>query len=140
MEIDLKRATEKAVDAVGQEAKSRGFRAARELRTAALDVLRGKRSGRVYKRPYSSAHYTASAPGEPPAARTNTLRRSWRPLLAVQKTAGKLEICPAIRTEEKYAPMLQDGTKRIKPRPYKEPIIEKARPKIDAIFQEPYLK
>lgn len=140
MEINLKRAVSKAVDTVEQQVKSRGFRAARELRNSALYVLRGKRSGRVYKKRNSSAHYTASAPGEPPAVDSDTLRASWRPLVDSEKTASGITIKPAIHTDVKYAPWLQDGNKRIKPRPYKEPIIEQARPKVDAIFKEPYLK
>lgn len=140
MEIDLKGTVYDLVSKVTQDAKSRGIRAANELRNASLQVLRGQRSGRVYRKPYTkSATYTASAPGEPPALRSGGLRISWRPIAESEKKAGTIVIRPAIRTDKKYAPWLQDGTKKMAPRPYKEPIIEKAKPKVINIFDKPYL-
>ena len=63
MEINLDDTVAGIVGQVTAQAKSRGFRAANELRNAALQVLRGQRSGRIYKRPHSSSTYTASAAG-----------------------------------------------------------------------------
>lgn len=148
------------VEQINYEAKSRAFRAANELRNSALTVLRGQRSGRVYRRPFSSSKYTASAPGEPPAARSGNLRTSWRQVTASEKTGSSLTIRPAITTDVKYAPILDEGydgevkktikTKdgkskeityhlTIKPRPFEDPIIEAAKPKIKQIYSEPYL-
>ena len=39
----------------------------------------------------------------------------------------------------KYAPILQEGSPKMEPRPFEEPIIEKAKPEIEAIFGQPYL-
>ncbi len=160
MNIKIKPEIDKIVDQINHEAKSRAFRAANELRNAALNVLRGQRSGRVYKRPFSSSRYTASAPGEPPAVRSGDLRRSWRQKTASESTGKGLTVKPAITTDVKYAPILEDGydgevekdikkkdgtTKTIKyhltikPRPFEEPIIDAAKPKIKAIYSEPYL-
>lgn len=61
----LKIAVDEVVKNVGRQAISRGTRAVNALRNAELEVLKGQRSGRVYKKPYSRATYTASAPGEP---------------------------------------------------------------------------
>lgn len=38
----------------------------------------------------------------------------------------------------KYAPLLEDGTNRISPRPYAEEIKQKAFPEVKAIFEEKY--
>ena len=73
----LRIAVDRVVENVGRQAVSRGTRAVNAIRNAELDVLKGSRSGRVYKKPYSSATYTASAPGEPPARRSGALRLNW---------------------------------------------------------------
>lgn len=138
MKIDLEGAVNEIVEEITYQAKSRAFRAANELRNSALTVLRGKRSGRVYKRPFSKSKYTASAPGEPPAMRTGNLRMSWRPQSASERIGNTVTIKPAITTEVKYAPYLEEGTDRMAPRPFKDPIIEKAMPRISQIFKEPY--
>jgi hypothetical protein len=137
--MNIKPEIDKLVDQINFEAKSRAFRAANELRNSALTVLRGQRSGRVYKRPFSSSKYTASAPGEPPAVRSGDLRRSWRQKTASESTGKGLTVKPAITTDVKYAPWLDEGTDRMAPRPFEDPIIEDAKPKIKAIYSEPYL-
>ena len=141
MEINLDDTVAGIVGRVTSQAKSRGFRAANELRNAALQVLRGQRSGRVYKRPHSSSTYTASAPGEPPAARSpGGLRVSWKSQARSEKAGGTVTIRPAIWTDKKYAPILQEGTNKMAPRPFEEPIIEQAKPKVMAIFGQSYDK
>lgn len=139
MAMNIKPEIDKLVDQINFEAKSRAFRAANELRNSALTVLRGQRSGRVYKRPFSSSKYTASAPGEPPAVRSGDLRRRWRQKTASESTGKGLTVKPAITTDVKYAPWLDEGTDRMAPRPFEDPIIEDAKPKIKAIYSEPYL-
>lgn len=138
MEINLNDAVSGIVDQITKQAISRGTRAANELRNASLQVLRGQRSGRIYRRPYSTSTYTASAPGEPPAVRTGVLRMSWHPQAKSSKSGKTVSIRPAIWTDKKYAPALQDGTKKMAPRPYKEPIIEQAKEKVIAIYSQPY--
>jgi hypothetical protein len=138
LKIDLEGAVNEIVEEITYQAKSRAFRAANELRNSALTVLRGERSGRVYKRPFSKSKYTASAPGEPPAMRTGNLSMSWRPQSASERIGNTVTIKPAITTEVKYAPYLEEGTDRMAPRPFKDPIIEKAMPRISQIFKEPY--
>lgn len=141
MEINLDDTVAGIVGQVTAQAKSRGFRAANELRNAALQVLRGQRNGRVYKRPHSSSTYTASAPGEPPAARSpGGLRVSWKSQARSEKAKKTVKIRPAIWTDKKYAPLLQEGTHKMAPRPFEEPIIEQAKPKIMEIFGQSYNK
>ncbi|MCL5981730.1 MAG: hypothetical protein M1571_04285 [Firmicutes bacterium] len=162
MAMNIKPEIEKLVEQVTYEAKSRAFRAANELRNSALNVLRGQRSGRVYKKPGTYGKrmtkqtkellkdyghnlrggqlYRASAPGEPPAVRSGNLRQSWRPRTESENTGSGLTVRSAITTDVKYAPWLNDGTRdgRIAPRPFEEPIIERAKPHIRRIFKEPY--
>ena len=101
MEIDLKGKINDLYNQVTQEAKSRGYRAANALRSASLEVLRGQRSGKIYRKPFTKkATYQASAPGEPrpsalaPCAGAGSLAHSPR-----RKTALSQFIRP-------YGPML----------------------------------
>lgn len=119
---------------IDKQITSRGTRAAQQLRNAELQVLRGKRSGKIYRKyPYRS-WYRASAPGEPPARRTGTLRLSWSP--CVKKI--KRGISVGIESSEKYAEILENGTSRMAHRPFRRRIQEKAYPEIKKIFAEPY--
>ena len=140
MEIDLKGKINDLFNQVSQGAKSRGYRAANVLRSASLEVLRGQRGGKIYRKPFTKkATYQASAPGEPPAVRSGTLRRSWQPRAQSEKEGGSVTVHPAIWTDVKYAPILQEGSPKMEPRPFEEPIIEKAKPENEAIFGQPYL-
>lgn len=132
--VDIVGAVKDAVNAVNAELPARAAAAANELRNASLEVLRGQRSGRTYKTP-GGGTYTASAPGEPPAVRTGTLRGSWRPT-----QYGANHQNPAIETNVFYAGYMENGTPKgmIAPRPYAQKIIEMAKPKIEAIYAAPY--
>jgi hypothetical protein len=138
MEINVE--VSKLTDKVKHEVTSRAFRAANELRNAELEVLRGQRSGKVYRKPHTKhATYTASAPGEPPAVRTGDLRRQWRTTTGSEGTGNNFTVKPAITSNTKYAPILEEGSGNIAPRPFKEEIQKKAMPAIQKIYSEPYL-
>lgn len=140
--------------------KLRAYRAANELRNASQEVLRGQRNGRRYNVPGTGrvkynkrkktakityTKYTASAPGEPPAVRTGAFRASWQ---TKTETTGsgdnlsvKAEIESAARTDNGsyvLGQILEEGTSKMAPRPYKEKIQEKALPKVLKIYKEPY--
>ena len=87
----IRAAVREQVEGINRKVVSRGIRAVNALRNAELEVLKGQRSGRVYKKPgtYGRASkatkelmgdyghkliggqlYRASAPGEAPARRT----------------------------------------------------------------------
>lgn len=127
--------------------RSRGYRAANELRNASHLVLRGQRSGRRYLVPGTRRHYTASAPGEPPAVRTGAFRASWQPKQRVDvgtnnQVSVKSYIESRQRTDNgKYnlGSMLENGNGKMAPRPYKEKVQEKAKPKIIEIYKAPYM-
>ena len=140
--------------------RSRAYRVSNELRNASQLVLRGQRSGRRYKVPGTHRRqrdkvtgrmrngrtYTASAPGEPPAVRTGAFRASWQPKTKVtlgtyNKVTVQSYIQSRARTDNgKYSlgQILEDGTGRMAPRPYKERIQQKALPKVLKIYKEPY--
>lgn len=142
------------------EAKSRAVRASNALRNAELKVLSGQRSGRVYRVPFTGPgqyvtksgkikrkkpkFYTASAPGEPPAVRTGTFRRSWfvRPH-ATQTPKGTIvhaAIVSQIRlaTGRTLADTLEHGAPHLKPRPFTKRIQKMAMPNIIKIYRQKY--
>ena len=134
----LKIAVDDTVKKVNREAASRGMRAVNAIRNAELEVLRGKRSGRVYRKPHTKSHYTASAPGEPPARRTGNLRLNWNGTVESSSTGSGLGVTAVLESQERYSTYLEHGTRRIAPRPFKQPISEKAMPEIERIYHEKY--
>lgn len=134
----LKIAVDDTVKNVNREAASRGMRAVNAIRNAELEVLRGKRSGRVYRKPHTKSHYTASAPGEPPARRTGNLRLNWNGTVESSSTGSGLRVTAVLESQERYSTYLENGTRRMAPRPFKQPISEKAMPEIERIYHEKY--
>lgn len=134
----LKIAVDDTVKKVNREAASRGMRAVNAIRNAELEVLRGKRSGRVYRKPHTKSHYTASAPGEPPARRTGSLRLNWNGTVESSSTGSGLRVAAVLESQERYSTYLENGTRRMAPRPFKQPISEKAMPEIERIYHEKY--
>ena len=126
----------KKVTAIGQEMKSRATRGSRALKNVELQVLRGQRGGRSYKKSFKKSSYTASAPGEPPAVRSGKLRSSFRPVAG--SSGGALSVKVAIETDTHYAGYLEHGTSKTAARPYVEKIKQKAEPEIKSIFGAPY--
>lgn len=123
---------------VNRQVLSRGTRAVNQLRNAELEVLRGQRSGKVYRKPFSKATYRASAPGEPPARRTGNLRLHWNGSVRGGASSGGADITLELESAERYSAYLENGTGKMAPRPFKDKIVEKALPAIRSIFNEPY--
>lgn len=161
MDIDIKETVEKTVEDISRQVQSRAVRASNELRNSALNVLRGHRSGKVYKKPGTYGKratkqtkellkdydhklrggqlYRASAPGEPPANRSEALRTHWEEKTISERRTNNTNVTAMISSDTKYAEALQEGTDDIAPRPFREPVIEKAKPRIQRIFKEPYI-
>lgn len=125
---------------INRKVVSRGVRAVNAMRNAELEVLRGQRSGKVYRKPYTkSATYTASAPGESPARRTGNLRMHWNGQVKSEKASGGgVAILAELESQERYAQALENGTSKMAARPFVEKIKEKAMPEIQRIYSEPY--
>lgn len=146
-------------DSIRKELERRTFLAANELRNASQLVLRGARHGRRYNVPGTGSvryykrgskagtgtitykKYTASAPGEPPAVRTGIFRMSWQPTSKVVFDTYISRIESEARTDNgryNLGTILEEGTSRMAPRPYKDRILKKAEPEIQKIYSENY--
>ena len=134
------RATVKSqVANINRKVISRGVRAVNAMRNAELEVLKGQRSGRVYRKPFSRATYTASAPGESPARRTGNLRMHWNGQVnSKSSSSGGVAIVAELESQESYAAHLENGTSSMAPRPFVEKIKQEATPEIQKIYSEPY--
>ena len=134
------RATVKGqVAEINRKVISRGVRAVNAMRNAELEVLKGQRNGRVYRKPHSKATYTASAPGEPPARRTGNLRMHWNGQVKSEGASnGGVAIIAELESQESYAGYLENGTSKMAARPFSDKIKEEAMPEIQRIYSEPY--
>lgn len=129
------------------EIAGRAYKAANELRNEAIDnVLKGQRSGRVYRVPMTSKSYTASAPGEPPANRTGVFRMAWHPDVRIGTEGNNFTAISEINNPvtipsgELLGDILEKGSPggKIAPRPHHDRIKEAALPEIMNIYQRPY--
>lgn len=152
----------KTVEEIQQKAKQRGYQAANVLTNEVKKVLSGQRSGRVYKvnktggkskkstrkskkrkSQKGGVTYTASAPGEPPALRFGTLQKSFKRRTYGDKIGNNFVIHAITESDLQVngyllGDLLENGTKRIAPRPFKQKTIDAALPKIIQIFQKQY--
>ena len=129
--VDIVNKVQQCVNSVNSQLPDRASASANAKRTATLEVFRGQRNGRVYRKP-TGGTYRASAPGEVPAVRTGALRGQWRPV----ENNG----IPAIDTYVPYTGYMEYGTPggKIAPRPFEAKIVEKAKPEVLAIYGQPY--
>lgn len=127
-------------DGINRKVVSRGVRAVNAMRNAELNVLKGQRSGRVYRKPYiKKSAYRASAPGEAPARRTGNLRLHWNGQVKTGSVSGRrVSIMAELESQEPYAVYLEHGTAHMAARPFAEKIKEEALPEIQKIYSEPY--
>ena len=130
MSVSIKTIVAGFVSQVEAQLPARATRCSIALKNASMEVLSGPRSGRSYRKP-NGGTYIASAPGEPPAARTTTLQGSFSPIQAGPNVA-------AIETSVNYAARLESGSGRMAARPYRQRIIEAAAPAVEQIMNGPY--
>ena len=153
--ITLEQAIGYTVDQIQHEMEKRAWLAALELRNSSQIVLRGQRSGRRYKVPgtyrrqrdktdgkmKNGRYYTASAPGEPPAVRTGTFRNSWQPKSRVLYGSYISRIESDAMTDNgshNLGDILENGTRRMAPRPHHDRILQHAEDNIVRIYDKPY--
>lgn len=139
----IEQAVEKIVTGIHQQVKAKGTRVTNALRNAELEVLKGQRSGKKYRKPFSKVRYTASAPGESPARRTGALRLGWiggveAKLSSHARKKSTIKVTAYIESNLPYAGYLEEGTERMAARPYVEKIKEKAQPEIENIMKKDY--
>ena len=82
-------------------------------------------TGRMYT--IRGVQHQASAPGEPPAIWTGTLVGS------IRSRVGKLS--GSVGTNTRYARFLEQGTRRMQPRPYLGPVFEEQVERLKADIQ-----
>ena len=126
-----------------------GWTGVQYLRNAELKVLSGQRSGKRYNVPgtgrvkyYKRTHkatityrtYASSAPGEPPAVRTGVFRTSWQPVVKDLPDGVRLRLNTS-QNGRKYPAYLENGTRKMAPRPYVKRIQEMATPQIRRVYQ-----
>lgn len=153
----------KTIEEIEQKAKQRGFQAANVLTNEVKKVLSGQRSGRTYRvnktggKPKKSTRkskrkrkpkksgvvYTASAPGEPPAVRFGTLKKSFKRRTYGEQNGNGLTVHVITESDLQVngyllGELLENGTKKMAPRPFKQKTIEAALPKIRQIFARNY--
>lgn len=100
-------------------------RRAQILRNEVVEQLSQPGSGRTYatgNRTSPHDSHTASAPGDPPAVNTGRLRQS---ITALQISPGRWRV----GTNVEYAIFLEWGTRKMAPRPFMRPAVEKSRGK-----------
>lgn len=115
------------------------FRWGKELlSTANEEILRGRKTGRIYIRRDRAGRrrrHRASAPGETHANMTGSLRRS----MAWKVTGNdRLEFGYGINIKDApaYAPFVEFGTFKMKPRPSLQNAIDKTTGNAERYFQE----
>ena len=123
---------------INRQVISRGVRAVNALRNAELEVLKGQRSGRRYRKYPFRSMYTASAPGEPPARRTGNLRLHWTGDVKTEPHGKSVKVVAQLESQESYAGYLENGTSSMAPRPFVDRIAEKAKPEIEKIYSQSY--
>ncbi len=151
LDADLREIAEK----IQHQMEGRAVRASYELYNSSQLILRGQRSGRRYKVPgtykrqrdpsdgkmKNGRYYTASAPGEPPAVRTGAFRMSWQPYARKVYGVYFSRIESDMRVDDgrhNLGQLLEEGTRRMAPRPFEERIIKHAEDRINRIYSEPY--
>lgn len=124
MEFTLIDNTDTVLRRFDQESLARLTAAGQEWHKGVVKILRGSRSGRVYRVPGTQRTYTASRPGEAPASRLGDLRTSYK--FIVKKSEA------LIGTPLHYAVDLEHGTRKMAPRPHLQKAYHQNRERIVA--------
>lgn len=92
------------------EHRARLMAAGAEWHKGVVKILRGSRSGRIYRVPGTQRMYQASAPGEAPASRLGDLRTSYKFIIHRSEAL--------IGSPLHYARSLEFGTRKMAKRPH----------------------
>ncbi len=134
---------------IEREVAKRGYRVANQTRNELIKLMQGNRSGRRYKVPMthggsaSGVYYNASAPNEVPAVRTGALRLSYGAKLTVNQEVGGYTVRAGVESNLRsgnylIGELLEEGTSKMAPRPYRQAVIDKVTPYAQRIYGEPY--
>lgn len=128
MAADIEIAVKEIVQEINHAAISRATGGLNILRNSALTVLARETFGRRYR------YGIASVPGATPNPQSGNLRKYWRQKKEVSQGGNNLRIKLKISSKMFYSQFLQRGTRKMAPRPFKEPIKNHARPQIAQLF------
>lgn len=135
----VRAAVKEQTENINRQVLSRGVRGVNALRNAELNVLKGQRSGRRYRKYPFKSSYTASAPGEAPARRTGNLRLHWNgQVRTVSAARNGISVIAELESQESYASFLENGTSNMAPRSFMDRIKEEVVPEIRKIYSEPF--
>jgi len=87
-----------------------------------------------------SAYHQASSPGQPPATDTGTLIASIESKMETYQLTSSHKASAVVWTENDYAKFLEFGTKKIEPRPFMTPALEKNRARFPKALGEAVIK
>jgi phage gpG-like protein len=99
-------------------AQERAGLRAEQIRTEVVEQLSQPGRGKRYKK--GSVVHLASAPGDPPAVDSGRLRQS----ITVLRLSDDHY---RVGTNVVYAPLLEFGSRKVAPRPFMRPALEKVR-------------
>lgn len=139
----IARKLEHVISHIRNQIGIRSVKASNELKNSVRFILYGRRHGRRYKNPSTGKMYTASAPGEAPANRTGTLRLSYHSKTYAQRNGNNYEFHAVADSNYRVrdrllGQMLEQGTAKIRPRPFREAAIRRALPKVIEIYNRDY--
>lgn len=140
---ELKQLRRGIMRAVRAEARFRAREGSQELRRAAIQVLGGHRSGRMYRSsPVRGTRYNyrASQPGEPPAVRSGRFRRSWFWRPRGQRISIQNRRTPHLARFMSQGVTRQKKGGKLEPRPFDEAIKAQAWEGIKRIYTRPWLR
>lgn len=107
------------IDKIKNQLPERAVRVSTELRNSVFHVMVG---GGV------------SAPGEPPGVRTGNYRDSFE----ASSESDAERYVAKVTSDCLYGPFLEEGTRKMEPRPHCDRIAEDALPRVLEIYGEPY--
>ena len=119
--VELQANGKKITDAMDGVMKRAALRVANRI---VRIIQRGSRSGIQYSRPGGTTH-TASAPGEPPKSDSGFLAKHVRPTTVKDK--GNV-VSASVIVSASYAGFLEEGTSKMKARPFVEPAFQLENP------------
>jgi HK97 gp10 family phage protein len=118
------------MSAFDEKARERMMEASVAVHKQTVENLTGNRSGRWYNVPGTRKKYQASSESEMPASATGILRKTVKWGVEGEGTT----LTGFVGTEQKYGPMLEFGTKHMRPRPWLRRTFEDMEGKIKESF------
>lgn len=95
-------------------------------------LLKGSRTGKMYKVPGTKRTYQASAPGESPAQRLGHLRTSYKYIVEDNGMDAKGYVGSPLE----YSHFLEYGTYKMKPRPHLRVAFQNSKSDIEKYFKD----